>query len=283
MSNENSIINLDELSKPANTLVEKISDAIGGVFKPYQIRRIARAEAEAEKIKVLSRIETTKLEQRALKRFMYEEAKKQFNIESIITKALPRVAETADPQNIEDDWIVNFFDKSKLISDEMMQDLWARILAGEANTTGSFSKRTIYLLSSLDKKDAVCFEKLCNFIWNIGGPTSLVFDTKGKIYEQNGIDFSILHNLNSIGLISLEPFSGYIKRGIPKNLTVTYQGSSVNIEFLQEEKNELHVGHILLTDAGIELSRVCNTKSIDGFIEYSIGKWREQGLKVSQN
>ena len=45
MSDSNSIINLGGLSKPATVLIEKISDAVGGVFKPYQIKRIAKAEA----------------------------------------------------------------------------------------------------------------------------------------------------------------------------------------------------------------------------------------------
>jgi hypothetical protein len=54
MDPSNSLINLGDLSKPANTLVEKISDAIGGIFRPYQIRRIAQAEAEADKIRAIS-------------------------------------------------------------------------------------------------------------------------------------------------------------------------------------------------------------------------------------
>ena len=46
----NSVINLGELSKPATVLIEKIADAVGGIFKPYQIKRLAKAEAEAELI-----------------------------------------------------------------------------------------------------------------------------------------------------------------------------------------------------------------------------------------
>jgi hypothetical protein len=42
MSNGGSLINLGEISKPATVLIEKIADAIGGVFKPYQIRRVAQ-------------------------------------------------------------------------------------------------------------------------------------------------------------------------------------------------------------------------------------------------
>jgi hypothetical protein len=54
MSDGNSIINLGDISKPAVVLIEKISDAVGGYFKPHQIRQLARAEADAEKIKAIT-------------------------------------------------------------------------------------------------------------------------------------------------------------------------------------------------------------------------------------
>jgi hypothetical protein len=46
MSDSNSIINLGELAKPATVLVEKIADAVGGLARPWQIKRVAEAEAE---------------------------------------------------------------------------------------------------------------------------------------------------------------------------------------------------------------------------------------------
>ena len=78
-----SIINLGDLSKPATVLIEKISDAIGGYFKPYQIKRVAKAEAEADIIRAQGQIEVSDIQRRALGRFLAEEAIKQENIESI--------------------------------------------------------------------------------------------------------------------------------------------------------------------------------------------------------
>src|SRR5687767_7242012 len=98
MAEGTSLVNLGDLSKPATVLVEKISEAVGGVFRPYQIRRIAQAEADAERIKALAQVEISDLQHRALKRFIAEEAKKQDNIEGITAKALPQVRRDADPQ-----------------------------------------------------------------------------------------------------------------------------------------------------------------------------------------
>jgi hypothetical protein len=41
------LISIPDLSKPATVLIEKISDAVGGIAKPWQTVRVARAEAKA--------------------------------------------------------------------------------------------------------------------------------------------------------------------------------------------------------------------------------------------
>lgn len=43
------ISDLSGLGKVGVALIEKISGAIGGIAKPYQIKRVAKAVAEAKK------------------------------------------------------------------------------------------------------------------------------------------------------------------------------------------------------------------------------------------
>jgi Protein of unknown function (DUF2806) len=112
---------------------------------------------------VIAEIEVTALQQRAMRRFVAEEAKKQNNIEGITAKALPDLSPDATPERMEDDWIANFFNRCRLISDEDMQNIWARILSGEANSPGRFSKRTVNLVGGLDKSDAILFSGLLGF------------------------------------------------------------------------------------------------------------------------
>jgi len=281
MSNGNSIINLEGISKPAVVLIEKISDLIGGYFKPYQIRQVARAEADADKIKAHTQIEIAELQQRALHRFVFEEAKKQINIESITYKALPYLKEDADPNSVEDDWITNFFDKCRLISDEQMQALWAKLLAGEANSPGSYSKRTLDLLGSFDKTDALLFNTLCGFGWFLGQVIPLIYNENDPIYREHGIDFATLEHLDDIGLISFSPISGYSRMGFLKHICISYYGMPINIEFPSEEDNELAVGRIFLTRAGQELAPICDPKPVPGFLDYVLSRWRDQTLVVS--
>src|ERR1700730_10755925 len=194
----NNLINFGDLGRPATALIEKISVAGGGIFKPYQFIRVAKAESEANRIQAESQIQVTDLHRRAMHRFLEEEAKKQSNMEAIIKNALPLLEDKSAPQNVADDWITNFFDKSRIVSDRDMQQLWSRLLAGEANAPGAFSKRTVNMLADLDKVDAELFMRLCGFVWMIGDlvPLPLVFD-RGDIYVRNNINFSTLSHLES--------------------------------------------------------------------------------------
>lgn len=277
---ENPLINIGELSKPATILIEKISDAVGGIFKPTQIIRVAKAEAEAKRIEAEVHIEITELQRRAFNRFLKEEARKQKNIEEITQKALPQLNEDAKPDQVEEDWIANFFDKSRLVSDNEMQNLWSRVLAGEANSPGTYSKRTINLLSSLDKSDADMFTQLCGFAWDMEDIIPLILNIENEIYNKNNINFSTLIHLESIGLIQFNAISGYELAKLPKTLFMKYYDKSVMLEMKKETDNSLELGNVLLTKIGQELASICGSEPVEGFFEFVCGEWRDQGFIV---
>lgn len=274
----NNLINFGDLGRPATALIEKISDAVGGIFKPYQIIRVAKAEAEANRIQTQSQIEVTDLHRRAMHRFLEEEAKKQMNIEAITKNALPLLEDKSAPQNVADDWITNFFDKSRIISDKDMQQLWSRLLAGEANAPGAFSKRTVNLLADLDKGDAELFMRLCGFNWMIGDLFPLVFDVQGDIYTRNGINFATLSHLESLGLIQLDSLAGFQSTGLPKMIALHYYGRPANLTFPADVDNSLGLGHALLTRAGLQLAPVCGSTPVEGFFEFVYERWASESL-----
>ena len=304
----NSLINLGNLSKPADTLIKKVSDAVGGLFAPYQVKRMAKAEAEAAMIKEQSEIEITDLHRRAVHRWIEEEAQRQKNMEDITAKALPQLDEKATPDSVEDDWLVNFFDKSRIVSDNEMQDLWSRVLAGEANAPGTYSKRTVNFLSDLDKADAELFAKLCGFGWVIGdfvplaeakvrdfmsltfdneaeiynelgwmlgNVVPLVFDVQAEIYKKHGINFSTLSHFESIGLIQFNGSSSFSKLELPKTFPVFYYGNSLTLEMPKDSGNMLGIGKVLLTKIGRELAPICGSESVEGFREYVMDQWKQ--------
>ena len=277
MSKETSVslVNLGELSKPANTLIEKISNAVGVLYQPRQIKRVAEAEAAAALIKAQSEIEITDLHRRAACRFFEEEAQRQKNMEDVTAKALSQLKENANPSAIQDDWIVNFFDKSRIVSDSEMQDLWSRVLAGEANVPGTYSRRTVNFLSDLDKAEANLFTKLCGFVWMIRVLVLLVFDQKAEIYNRHGINYDNLRHLDSIGLIQYNEIANIVIKNLPKRIVAAYYCRALTLEMPQDTDNRLDIGMATLTRIGEELAPICGSKPVEGFWEYVKNRWKE--------
>jgi hypothetical protein len=288
MSDNTSLVNLGnigELTKPATVLIERGCDAVGGLLKPWQIRRVtkagAEAEAEAAKLRLLSQIELTEISQRALHRFAMEETIKQANMESILSKAIVLLDEDAKPQDIENDWIANFFDKCRLISDNEMQELWAKILAGEANSPGGYAKRTVNTLSSLDKSDANLFESLCGFCCFAGDVIPLIYEPNASIYTDHGVSFNSLIHLDTIGLIKFDAAGAFRRTGLPKNIRISYFGTLIELEFDKEMDNELHSGKVLLSQIGQQLARVSGAQPVPEFMEYLAQTWARQRVSTS--
>jgi hypothetical protein len=279
MVGDSSLIKID--SEAAKVLIEKIADAIGGYFKPFQIKRVAKAEAEAEIIRTKAMIKSDELQRRAVVRFIAEEAKKQDNIENITRKAIPLLSESSNPQEMENDWITNFFDKCRIISDDEMQILWSRVLAGEANAPGSFSKRTVNSLASLDKTDAQSFTSLCSFTWEIDDDLSpLIFDPSARIYLRHKVGFITLQHLDDIGLISFE-YPGFTRKHLPMSTITRYYGTQLTIKFKEAPDIELPIGHAMFTRTGKELARICGAKPVDDFIDYVIKRWEKEEFTLS--
>ena len=280
-----SLVNLGGLAKPIDTLIHKISDATGVLYEPTRIKRktkaeldaailSAKAEAAADIIKTQSEIEITDLHRRAAHRWIEEEAARQTNMEDIIAKAVPHLDSEAKPDGMEDDWIANFFDKCRIVSDSEMQSLWSRLLAGEANAPGTYSKRTVNLLSEFDKSDAELFTKLCGFGWTIENVfVPVVFDNNAKIYNRHGIDFNTLSHLESFGLVRFE-LTGIVWPDLPKKIQVHYYGKVLCLEMLRNVDNGLRIGKTFLTKIGQELVPICGSEPVDGFYEHAKDHWQ---------
>lgn len=253
-------IDVGELSKPATVLINKISNAVGILYEPRRIKQKAKAEVEAQETKVLGSLKIQDIiEQRALIRLVTEEVKNQENIESITSKALTSLDADAKPDEIEDDWLRNFFSKCKLISDDEMQTIWSKILAGEANNSGTFSKRTIEFLSMMDKSDAVLFDNFSKFCWYRCSKCSLplIFDysSDDNLYKKFDISYHTLNHLSMIGLINFENLG--LEQSFnsdDKTLELNYYGRILILDI--QDNKKLNVGFVSLMKVGSDLMSV---------------------------
>ena len=222
------------------------------------------------------------------------------NLANILSKALPMLDEDADPSLVSDDWIANWRDKARLISDEEMTLLWAQLLASEANSPGSKSRKAVNVLADLEPEDAKLFRALCNFrlleMRNLpitfpgapppprsrfnkapNPPLLVVLDPQNELYSAKGVDFESLVHLESLGLAKVTP-QGHQKG--PGKITLVHSKGFL----ILTAESPVPLGQAYLTTSGSQLAELClPLESPDGFPGYLANFWRSQGIVVSDD
>ena len=223
----------------------------------------------------------------------------QANMEEIIEKASSRISDDASPEDMGNDWLLNFFDKSRMVSEGEIQELWARVLAGEANNPGLYSRKTVNILADMEAEDARLFERLSNFRLipvdpvyehttngrTVTGfvPSSkahsklTVLDDRHPIYTENGINFSSLARLEWLGLVRYISI-GYVVSHVSDKFSA-YEHSGGYLYIASDEP--IPFGRAEFTVAGQQLSELCvPLETPRGFIDYATEIWRSEGVRV---
>lgn len=259
---------------PITKLIECISGALGKTFEPRRMKK--KAEAEAERIKILSEalrencdipitinsneisLSTTDYDdflKRTQTRMAYQELKKQQNIENVANKAVAVLAdeEAVAPDPVDQDWLMRFFNTVEDVGNEEMQEIWARLLAGEVKKPGTFSLRTLETLRNMTHEEAVAFEKMCAHCIMIVGSHDILQD-EGYLKEF-GIPFGMLLKLSECGLINSSALLSINVRVNREKPLVIRTDDYVAIATTNEIKT-VDIGMYPLTSSGIELSKI---------------------------
>jgi hypothetical protein len=147
------------IAKTAYQLVSILAETARVLTEPAKITRVALAQAEATKILTEAEIDREALLAEAGYRTKVVEIFRQQNIESI---AAETVRLKGDNLAIEDkDWLVGFIESCKDTSDPALQSIWAKLLAGEMEATGSCSKRTLQMVKYLSRDEALLIKDIC--------------------------------------------------------------------------------------------------------------------------
>ena len=101
------------------------------------------------------------IEERMLNRERTAHLIKQANMDSIIEKSLKYCSEHDASDRADPDWFSSFIELAEKVSNSTMQDLWAKILAGELSQPGSFSLKALHTFKNLTIYDAKLLAKAC--------------------------------------------------------------------------------------------------------------------------
>jgi hypothetical protein len=245
------ISDLVGFKEPMTKLVECLRDATGVVYEPTRIRRRAKAEADAALILVNAEIQKNDLLRKAAERLATTEIRRQENIEAIVSEA-SKVSRGENPESKpENDWINNFFEEAKDISDQDLQKIWANILGGEIDSPGQFSRKTLAILKQIGKKEAAKFHKFCCLCWQSNaGDIFVPIDHRNRaLAEECGLSFDDCQELETLGLIYANPLLGI---AITNHTVLSYFDVSFYVKLGEILASE-HLNCFTLTKYGKEL------------------------------
>lgn len=158
--------------KPLEKLFEVVGKWLGTVYRPTSIRKEADAKAYEieviERAKAKSQVEWNEIRLewhlRIQERLEGKENKRQNNIDTTVAIAAEKIllSQKISDKEVSEDWATRFFNIAQDISDEEVQLLWGRILAGEIQNPKTYSLRTLELLKNLSKEEALLLVKIGN-------------------------------------------------------------------------------------------------------------------------
>ena len=129
----------------------------------------------------------------------FQGRKRLANASSVVDGAADELGDKEVPDHEPDpDWAARFFDCVQDVSSEDMQKLWSRVLAGEVESPGRTSLRTLETLRNMTKMDADLFNDMCNFVV---GDDFVFYDDSVKGFR--ALSYNNLLHLQDFGLVSL--------------------------------------------------------------------------------
>ncbi len=205
----------------------EVNVVIGGIITAIFLRRNT-ATSEFEKIKA-GEFKTVLEDLLQSGKITYTELYKANNFLDIAKLAdqyyekLPR-RKRSDEYDF--DWFMRFYESVGNISNEKMQDIWGRILAGEISHSNTFSLHTIDVLKNFGKDDAVLFEKICAHAICYGNMCFI--PNYEEYFDESGVDYSEIMHLSELGVI--------------------YDNGMISLCFDDQKEEELpvHNGHLMM-------------------------------------
>lgn len=256
------IKDLAGLSDPLTKLVEVIANGCKWIAEPYQIKRIAEANAYASSVQskedFKQGLRNSLLEYTQRSMLSVRENRQIENLANIINyagqelQAIDKINDTP----VSPEWSSRFFDYAQNICDEEIQIIWGKILAQETSNPGKFFKRTLDILHNIESFEAKWFTELCQFVLN---------DTfvHKDIIISNLFDFNKLQSMIDCGLLNAKECIISFNNTVD---TIDFKSYYLKKGISKIQPTNISMPGFTLTDAGNQLYKITQVSSNLDFV-----------------
>lgn len=281
MSESDATHGLAALAKPIQKLVEVCAAGVSGLYAPVGIRRRARAEADAMLILEEAKNRRSDIALRGVHRMLEVEERRQMNIEAVVEQAKLALPDEVSSAPVDTDWSARFFRHVEDVGNERMQLLWGKLLAGEVAAPGTFSPRTLRILSDLTTREAGLFEAFASQRLLVLGSREpfLFYGANDEAFQELGISWSVIQELDAAGLIHDHALAGVQLIPGPEMHQFEAAGGVLFV-LTTDTPRKVSLGRATLTRTGAELSQLAGWIWKESHMRRCVEGWRSEGWHV---
>lgn len=274
---------IDNASKVANTpLFVTVIDKLTG-FK------ISQWAAEGEVRKQLIHDEYQKAKEGGIIGMQYIENLRHItNLIDTATKSAKYIDhDKTNDIKMDNDFFWNTIEHAKTISNAEIQELVAKIIAGEYNQPGTYSMCTLQTLKMLGKQELELFEKMASLCVNMEQIPHDVFsipDSIRPIMNTLGIDFGSLQTLQNLGLFLPNEMMYSLNNPEKKYFPLNYLGRIILFKPTHENDFTINLpGYFALSNTGKQILQHLNPKYSEEYYAWLKTNYKIPNYILSEN
>lgn len=265
--------------------LQGFADSIRSTTEARRHLRIEAARSLADGFKTNSALATRAYAQHATKIL-----KEQVNVEDVLGIALDQLSKseaTAEPQGVpNDDWLATLRNEAAQRSSDEMKLAFGKILAGEIESPGKYSIRTVRTLGMMETRTASLFKRLCNLVLVVDSVDARVIVPSGSAahnaLHEFGLPFSELNTLQENGLIisdydSVMEYSQLSKYPV----LMSYAGWRVGLSSMEGMSKKVELHGVALSQMGTELYTVVDLEENKRYSDKLVECFRNRGIEFS--
>lgn len=232
------------------------------------------------------------------------------NIEAVVAGAFQNLAtdttmEAGDVEEIKVEWLEEFGQVAGSGSEEWVKQTYARILAGEIKRPGTFSRRTVQAVRSMNQPTAISFQRAASIaiyaeVMTEDGPievarpriSGLSGELGNNALYEHGLSYDNLCQLIEEGLLQTDLnswddyrlFTPWGPLWQQVRVPFKHQGNWWRLDKTEEspEDSRMKISGVRMTQVGKELATITEKKQNSKYLEQLITYFKEKKLKLTK-
>lgn len=212
--------------------------------------------------------------------------RKEINVSHAILKAEDVLRERADQEtkveSFDEDWLFRWRELAGQVSKEQIQELWGRVLAGEAVAPGAYSLRTLEFLRAISEADAALIAKVAPFMLNQLHCAN--HKMGAELVQYRWVAYADLLELEALGLVMGANISGHevsVGTMVEGKFIATFEVDNVVIVVTDKDPaRRFTISGFSMTALGKQIMSLWSGPGDSEYIDWVATSILEQGFDV---